>query len=314
MQQYKSIDLLGKRFPSDLRQPYYVPHQMRWLGPNTKVCAIGSCFATNFSRWIALQNVPVISPVWGLHYNSRTIAEEIRKATGAQINRVIWKILEENGKYKYYDAKRHPVFADTEENLFQTVSDIEIKASVAVADADAFIITLGLSEIWEQRTNSGWEVLNRSPLSQHVEQGLPDVRSRFQSINEIITDLKEIVSAIDQTGGPIRPIVFTVSPVPLKTTGADIDARIANTRSKATLISALHNFLEIIQKPGRASVFYFPAYEQFQYTDTDEQIWQRDMRHIHASKIDKVCFSFCHMFADDPDRFSLLPDFSVPLV
>lgn len=316
-----SIQIFMKHYiPSDQMGNAWVPfdtpyltrgQRTKWLHRDTRLCTIGSCFARNFARWIRQQGSTISSVEWGLHYNSATIRGEFECAAGIPRIEVIWE-QKSAGITKFHDAKRHPVSAPDRTQLALKTQEIAYKGAQALRHSDAFIITLGLSEIWEQKVNLHWEVLNRAPLSDHQASGRPPVRSRFQSISEIIKDLSRVVEIIESTG-PGRPIVFTVSPVPLKTTGAPYDARIANTRSKSLLVTALHEFLDMNEK-DYPNLTYYPAYEQFLYFDQDLPIWQSDGRHILAKKVDSVCRSFCSLFAMQPQAYPSLPHFEVPQV
>jgi GSCFA family len=314
MQPYVSTHHVGREWPNDCRQAYTTRGQSAWLKADTKLCTIGSCFAVNFSRWIGEQGQPIVSPTWGLHYNSATIRDELATSSGQSRHDIIWEVEGATGHQLFHDAKRHPVKAATREALIERMAQIADDGASAIRQADAFIVTLGLSEIWEQRTDAGWEALNRAPLFDHGVSKRGPVRNRFQSVQEIVRDLSSMVESIDRCSPIQRPLVFTVSPVPLKTTGAEYDARIANSRSKSLLIAAVHEFIDVAGHSGRNQVAYFPAFEQFQYQDPSEGIWQRDRRHVMATKVDSVCRSFCELFAVDPKAYPSLPGFQVPVV
>lgn len=312
---YKPTTTIGTPWPATTNTPYTARNPVRWLKRTTKICAIGSCFATNFSRWIVRQGVPVISPPWGLHYNSATIRDELSVAQSQTSSPIYWEVLDKDGASKFLDAKRHPISARTQQALLEHSAQLRSLAASAVKAADAFIITLGLSEIWEQRIGNQWYVINRAPPLA-IREGTDTIfRTRFQSKDEIIKDLRRIVEAIDAGFDRFRPITFTVSPVPLKTTGSGLDPRVANMRSKAILLTALHEFLDTIEPDVRPSLSYFPSFEQFFHVEPGAQIWQSDGRHITAGKIDSICQSFCAMYsAEDEEDFPSLQDFEVPTV
>lgn len=312
---YKPTAIVGTPWPASTSTPYTARNPVRWLTRTTKICAIGSCFATNFSRWIGHQGVPVISPPWGLHYNSATIRDELSVAHAQTPHSIYWEVLDKDGQPKFLDAKRHPLSAKTQDALAEQSAELRSLAASVLSRADAFIITLGLSEIWEQRIGNQWHVINRAPPLAMRESANTAFRTRFQSVDEIVKDLRRIVEAIDAGTDQFRPVTFTVSPVPLKTTGSEFDPRVANMRSKATLLTALHEFLDTIEPDLRPSLSYFPSFEQFFHVEPGAQIWQSDGRHITASKVDSICQSFCAMYgAEDEDEFPSIKDFEVPTV
>ncbi|RYH63432.1 MAG: hypothetical protein EON54_08380 [Alcaligenaceae bacterium] len=312
---YQQTATVGTPWPESPHAPYTARNPHRWLKRTTRICAIGSCFATNFSRWISQQGVPVISPPWGLHYNSATIRDELDMTEAHTKLPIYWEVVGKDGAPKFLDAKRHPISAGTLGSLVKHSQRLEAQAACALETADAFIITLGLSEIWEQRIGNQWHVINRAPPLALREQANSVFRTRYQSVDEIVKDLRRIVESIDTDVNHHRPITFTVSPVPLKTTGSGLDPRVANMRSKAILLTALHEFLDTIEPDRRPHLSYFPSFEQFFHVEPGAQIWQSDGRHITAGKIDSVCRSFCEMYgADDEENFPSLPDFEVPSV
>jgi hypothetical protein len=305
---------VGRGWPEDLLAPYSARgSRRRWLTLDTKICTIGSCFAVNFSKWIMAHGVDITSPNWGLHYNSNTIKEALSIAYDQTEKSIIWEAFDKTGLKIYLDAKRHTWRAESRDTLNRNRRIIVDSSLSALGSSNAFVITLGLAEVWEQRTANSWEILNRAPLSDHYKEKRPPVRNRFQSVDEIVSDLLHIEAAIDMHAKIPRPIVFTVSPIPLKTTGTCYDVRTANTRSKSLLISAVHEYIDFTES-RRGEVYYFPAYEQFLHIGRDEKVWQRDNRHVVATKIDSVCKSFCEVFAEMPAQFDKSINFEVPLV
>lgn len=312
MNHYLDIEQSGRKWPKTMRERYATRGALRCFTRSTKLCAIGSCFAVNLMRWLAQHGIDTITPPWGLHYNSYTIKEEFLTAIGQGKERSIWRVANDTGEESFYDAQRHPLRASSPTALQQKMQLIESGAKQALYEADLFVITLGLSQVWEQRIGSTWTILNRAPLA-GLDADL-QFRCRYQSITEIIRDLSIIIRTIDACSNDHRPVIFTISPVPLKTSGTRYDARIANSRSKSILLAALHEHLDLAEKLGRRNIAYFPAFEQFQYTEPNEVIWQKDGRHIVAGKINEICLSFCDMFCEDPAEFPSLADFEVPIV
>ncbi|WLQ15963.1 GSCFA domain-containing protein [Hahella aquimaris] len=312
MREYSSISYIGNKWPTDYQSPYLTRNPEKWLTKETRLFAIGSCFAVNLGRWITQHGVPIVSPEWGLHYNSSTIKEELSSAAGKSKASVIWKASTDSG-VRYFDAGRHPVAANSEEELKSLITAIEAAGREGMIEADAFVVTLGLSEVWEQKVGDEWRILNRAPLSS-LDRENYNFRNRFQTAEEIKNDLHAIVDLINSASDYKRPVVITVSPVPLKTTGAGFDPRIANTRSKSNIVAAVHQFLDEIEEEGGHQVSYFPAYEMFQYIAAEDNCWQSDGRHVTAEKVNYVCKQFTNIFAQDEKEFPTIKGFEVPRV
>jgi hypothetical protein len=312
MKQYENITYAGKEWTNNDSIPLQVRNPVRWLSDESTIFAIGSCFAVNFGRWISAHGINIVSPNWGLHYNSQTVLSEIQVCLGKSHNSITWKSNSLKHGTRYYDAKRHPIYSSTIERLNSLREEIENSGKIGIRSATGFVVTLGLSEIWEQKTEHGWECINRAPLEEFGTEIGTQFRNRFQTVEEIKSDLAEIVRCINSCTSNIRPIVFTVSPVPLKSSGAAYDSRISNVRSKSNIVAAIHEFLDCELTPKNTS--YFPAFEMFYQSRDYDLIWQRDGRHVRAEKINKVCKAFVNAYAHQPRIFDKEIQFQVPEV
>lgn len=312
MHRYKNMDFAGNKWTSSTNRKFNTRNETLWLNKKTKPFTIGSCFAVNFGRWISKHDVSIVTPDWGLHYNSKTILNELHNCIGVDSPKIVWEVTPPCGDTSYFDAKRHPISANSLQGLASKQSMLTEAGRQAIVEASAFLITLGLTEIWEQRLSSGWSCINRSPLKHISNRRKPNFRNRFQTIKEIKADIKSITTIIGASSTITRPIVFTVSPIPLKNSGMQYDPRIANVRSKSNIISAIHEFLD--ENPSLKHVSYFPAFEMFYQAPDYENIWQRDGRHVTARKIDEVCRMFVDIYSTNSALFQKKIDFQVPEV
>jgi hypothetical protein len=108
------------------------------------------------------------------------------------------------------------------------------------------------------------------------------------------TILRDITDLIREDKGEATPIVFTVSPIPLKATSSGYEPQVANLRSKATLLAGLHQFID--EDTARRPAAYFPAYEIFLGAPRAPGQWQGDLRHPTAAAVDYVCRRFVEVF------------------
>jgi hypothetical protein len=290
-----------------LEEPWQTEVARPWLDKQTRLFAIGSCFAANFSRWISLHGVQVYMPGWGLHYNPRSILAELRRAVGEPAPEVLWRSEAEDGVI-WIDGMRHMVTGTTSEELQELRSRIAGLGVEAFREGNAFLITLGLSEVWEQRVDGVWTTLNRTPPQDVRREGVH--RSRFLTASETREAIAGMIALIREHRGEVQ-ITFTVSPVPLKETFSMPDSRVANVRSKAVLVAALHEVLEELQDPY---VSYFPAYEVFWGGLRGPGLWQRDGRHPTAEAIVTACRRFVGAFARDAAEFDTEVPFEVKRV
>lgn len=281
----------------------------KWLSPTTQILSIGSCFAVNFGRWLNNRGGAVLPHSWGLHFNPLAIYEEFMRTNSATDERPIWTRLVAR-RIEYYDPLRYTLRAGTEIELIQRNREIDLEFSRNIGIADAFLITLGLAEIWEEQLHSGrWVPLNVTP-----PVGIYDCerhRVRLLSIREIASALRTLVSLIRSKRSLPIPIVFTVSPVPLKATFSADDVRVANSRSKAALLMAVH---ELLADLNDDFLSYFPAYEIFHDIGNKQQVWQEDLRHPTALGIELVCGQFLNIYSAEPSQFKAQGSFDVKRV
>lgn len=283
---------------------------VKFLRRDSRAYSIGSCFALNINRWLKFQGFDVPDVTWGIHYNSRTILYELRRAAGYSAPDVEWRIPRPDGSEVYADALRHCIDAPDADRLASIKAQIAVESRQEFMRSDAFIVTLGLSDIWEAEINGQLITLNRSPYvgvtPLNGERHGPAV-NRFLSVAECVEDLRQIVQIVRAARPSGTPVIFTISPVPLKHTGGKVHPHIANGRSKATLLAAIHTFLdECHQDPD---VHYFPAYDFFQMHGLGLSLWQGDGRHPTTEAVAHVAESFVRCYSADP--ISVKPGFSV---
>lgn len=277
----------------------------RWLDLDTHLVSIGSCFAVNFSRWIALHGVEVLAPGWGFHYNVFAIRDEIARALGRPAPpRIRWCHQPQGEPVRFLDPLRHTISGVSPEDLDALTASIDTRARNALDEASAIIVTLGLSEVWEQRIAGRWLPLNISPPADVFDVSIH--RVRMPSVEETIVCILDVVQML-RAARDAFTIVFTVSPIPLKTTFLMPDVRVANLRSKALLLTAVH---EAKERPG-GQFLYFPSFEMFWSRGAASDLWQADRRHPTAAGIEMACKEFVRVFAREPSMFHRAVDFRV---
>ena len=125
----------------------------------------------------------------------------------------------------------------------------------AITNAEVFIITLGLTEIWEDKVDGSVICLPSGP---YVNEGGDMSRYRFRVSRyaENLENLERIHQILTEHNPDCRMLV-TVSPVHLWATfRKDSDIISASCNSKSTLRAATDEFVT-----RHDNVFYFPAFE-----------------------------------------------------
>jgi hypothetical protein len=122
----------------------------------------------------------------------------------------------------------------------------------AFAEAGAFVFTIGLAEVWEDRETGGvfWrgvpeEIFDRD---RHV--------NRLTKVDENVANLRRLTDLVRQVN-PHAPIVLTLSPVPLAATFRGVSCVAADCVSKSVLRVALDELMA----DGRPGVYYWPSFE-----------------------------------------------------
>lgn len=123
-----------------------------------------------------------------------------------------------------------------------------------------------------------------------------EFRKELQPVGEIEVSLNNIIVFLQEINPEIT-VIFTVSPVRhLK------DGFIENQRSKAHLISAVHNILE---RNLGVKGLYFPSYELMMDELRDYRFYAEDMLHPSPAAIDYIWKRFIETWFSEAS-FSVL--------
>jgi hypothetical protein len=243
--------------------------------PETRVLAMGSCFAANFAEWLAVNgyNQSFAEPTRTLlrnpFENVSVISQQFRWAFG--------EVDPENLLWIGKDKTR--VFATEERRQMMRQS---------LSEANVIIITLSLSEIW-------YDKITGEPLWRIATTDCHDpTRHDFKvlSFAETIAALNDI-ERIRATWLPNLKIVYTVSPMPLGFTFRAVSAVTASTASKAIVRAALDEFIRSLQAEVRQYYFYYPAFE---VTELLANPFLPDNRHLFSNVIDVVLGLFAQHY------------------
>jgi hypothetical protein len=122
----------------------------------------------------------------------------------------------------------------------------------AFAAAGAFVFTLGLAEVWQDRETGG--VFWRGVPEEIFEAGRHVFR--LTTVEENARNLRQAIALVRQVN-PAAPIVLTLSPVPLLATHRDISCLTADCVSKSVLRVALDQ----VMSDAAPGVYYWPSFE-----------------------------------------------------
>lgn len=238
------------------------------IDASSTVVAFGSCFAAHISRYLDQRGFNVATSKPSLAYiskmgdgivNTYALRQQFAWAwRGEQPQVELWHGYD--GKALGYDEA---VREETRRLLDQ---------------ADAFVITLGLSEVWYDEPTG--EVFWRAVPLQHFDPARH--KFRMTTHKENLQNLRAIYRLI-RKHRPGAAIVFTLSPICMTATFRDIACMTADSASKAVLRAALDEFLREAQ-PDDDRLIYFPSYEVV--TRCFDHPYMEDRRHVHKHVLD----------------------------
>ncbi len=263
-----------------------IPKSNRPIHYHSKILLLGSCFAENIGdkfRYFKFQNT--VNP-FGIIFNPVSIEKLIHRAVHKMeftendifFHNEAWHCFEVHSQCSNF----------TKEALLIQLNQILHQFRTQIEEATHLIITYGTS--WVYRNNSSNEmVANCHKVSQNqFDKELLSVDLTHKSIENTVQLVQQL--------NPNCHFIFTISPV-----RHTKDGFVENQRSKAHLITALHQALDF-----RLSAFdYFPSYEIMMDELRDYRFYAEDMLHPNPTAIDYIWMRFFEHFVAE-EIFSVM--------
>lgn len=206
------------------------------LPPNSFITAMGSCFAERIRRFLHQRHGK------SCNYVHTPAALNNSFAVRGFIN---WVLTGDVTELEYsYDKDEN----DQAIKKWQGDREAQLRG---FNDSSAFLITFGLSEVWKDITNG--KVFWRGVPS-NIYDRTKHVCCR-STVQENTDNVKFIINIL-QKYYPQKPVIVTLSPVPLNATPLGESIWVADCVSKSTLRIAIH---EAIQ--NTSNVYYWPSFE-----------------------------------------------------
>ncbi|MEI2806572.1 GSCFA domain-containing protein [Albidovulum sp.] len=187
-------------------------------------------------------------------------------------------------------------FASAEEARLSRLSMVRAFRR-AIAGADVFVFTLGLTEGWENAATGQPYAMCPGTAAGSFDPA----RHRFREyrFGEIGAALDQAVAAMRRINPGLR-ILLTVSPVPLTATASGRHVLVATTQSKAVLRAVAGELAA-----ADAGVDYFPSYEIIAGAPAAARFYEANLRSVTQAGVDTV---MGHFFAglrlDAPEAHS----------
>ncbi|APY07766.1 GSCFA domain-containing protein [Winogradskyella sp. J14-2] len=248
------------------KQPH---HQIDYT---SKMILLGSCFSENIGSKFEYHKFQSEVNPFGILFHPVAIENLITRS----INEDFYseeEILHHNEIYCCFDA-HSKLNALSKTQLLERLNAQLTKTLNKVKSASHIIITLGTAWVYRHITTDKIVAnCHKIPQKQFLKELL--------FVEDVVASLESIIALVRRVNPKVN-FIFTVSPVRhLK------DGFIENNRSKAHLLSAIHQVVE-----PRKQLFYFPSYEIMMDELRDYRFYNQDMIHPNHLAIDYIWETF----------------------
>ncbi|MCP4181088.1 MAG: GSCFA domain-containing protein [bacterium] len=262
-----------------LSTPINIPKPEFKFTYNTKLVGMGSCFAQYIMEYFKNLNFDISYNPNGIVYNSYSIKQSLKHICQN-------KIYSDNDFIEYnnlwHSWEHHGSFSSAnKENFIENIKNIRIKFYDKLKNADIFILTPSSSVVYTLNHS------NRIVANCHKYPG-KNFHTEILSKNENYENIQKSIKYIRNIN-PGCLIIITLSPV--RHYPGDL---ILNARSKANILSAIHENIEEYD-----NILYFPSYEILLDELRDYRFYNDDM--LHPSDLArKIIFDeFINIYFDD---------------
>ncbi len=262
------------------------------LKPGEKIFTIGSCFARNIEKALALRGFDVVTRRM-LDENTSTamFRANILNNYGVPsiLNELAWALDTEtpfNEDQSFFETAPgrfidiHLPASVRPASLEETKArrDVITELTAEAAHCRIVVMTLGLTEVWFD-TQSG-HYLNYPPRRALVAKHPDRFQLHVLSYAETLKLMHQIIALLRERCREDQKILLTVSPVPLTATYTGRDVLVANAVSKSVLRAAADEIVAAYEH-----IDYFPSYESVVMSARDVA-WEEDQRHVEQPLID----------------------------
>jgi hypothetical protein len=249
----------------------------------SKIVSLGSCFAENMGAKLAYYKFQNVVNPFGIIFNPVSIEQLISRAIQHQ-KFTEADIFFHNERWHCYEV--HSDLSVSNEDEFLENLNILLESIIQqIIDSTHIIITYGTS--WVYRLKAANKIVancHKVPQNQFDKEILS-----VQVIEKSIQNSIDLIQKIN----PNCNVIFTVSPVRhIK------DGFVENQRSKAHLITAIH---EVLQSKifNLQPAIYFPSYEILMDELRDYRFYAEDLLHPNQVAIDYIWERFSETFISE---------------
>ncbi|QSS97671.1 GSCFA domain-containing protein [Psychroflexus sp. ALD_RP9] len=241
-----------------------LPTSVYKLDYSSKILLLGSCFSTHIYDQLTYYQFQAKANPFGVLFHPKAILKSIEFALG---HRKDFELIEHDGIYHSFLAHSSLSASTQKELIFNLEASAEVLRQ-AVHNSNLIFISLGTAWFYSRQINSAFVAnCHKIPSKQFTKQ--------LSTVGDLKEELRALTGLIKSVNTSCN-LVFTVSPVKhLK------DGLVENSRSKAHLIAALHEFID----ESEHDLMYFPSFELLVDELRDYRFYNADLAHPSSSAI-----------------------------
>ncbi len=247
------------------------------LDYSSQILLLGSCFATHIYDQLSYYQFQAKANPLGVLFHPKAILKTIELGAGYRQD---FELIEHDGLHHSFLAHSSLSASTQDEVIHQLETSTEVLRQ-ALQHSTLIFISLGTAWYYSRRINSAFVAnCHKIPSKEFAKH--------LSSMAELKQDLTKIVRLVKNLN-PESKLVFTVSPVKhLK------DGLVENSRSKAHLIAAVHEFID----ESEHDLMYFPSYELLVDELRDYRFYKPDLAHPNSSAVKFIWEKFKSVFID----------------
>lgn len=241
------------------------------------VVVLGSCFADHLGEKLSYYKFRHLSNPFGILFHPVPMERLLHRAVNATLFTGA-DLFEHQGVWRCLEVHSRLAGESQDDTLSGMNTALELLQD-AIRRSSHLVLTLGTAYAFR---HIGERVLvancHKLPQEQFTRE--------LTSVSDLIRSLQSLTSLIREINSEIQ-MVFTVSPVRHLR-----DGLVANQRSKAHLLAAVHEVVDSQQ------IHYFPAYELLMDELRDYRFYDRDLTHPSEQAVDFVWEKFSDSWID----------------
>lgn len=244
----------------------------------SKITMLGSCFTDNIGKMLVDYGFDVLVNPFGTLYNPISIQQSIDMLLSDKVFTEEDCVMMGAGADLVCSFSHHTSFArKSKDEFLENANRKLLEARRHFLESDRIIITLGTS--WCYRNTETGKI-----VSNCLKRPAGEFRRERLQIEDIKKAIQHITDLCNRTDGcNKKEFIFTVSPIRHFKDGAH-----GNQVSKAALLVAIDEVINMNSSDYKITADYFPAYEIMMDQLRDYRFYAEDMCHPSKQAVDYI--------------------------